>query len=349
MSELTLKQVDRDLLPATPEQWDRAWASCEHATFFESRTWAEVWKSCTNGRMQPDPRTLRLEGDRTLLLPLSREERARGLATEYHLCPGSTFGGWLGAADISTAEARRAARLLLRRMPNLVWRLNPYDASLRALDLEPDLDESTRTLALDRDPEDLLHAMSKGHRSAISKARREGVQIQVARSIADWREYFQVYRDSLRRWGDQASSMYEWPIFEALHQCASPHVRLWVAAIDDRIIAGAVCLSSRNLVVYWHGAALEAFFKLRPTNLLLYEAIRDAHRRGKAWFDFNPSGRHDGVDAFKRRFGAVERRCPVVRRQGVGLKAWRTVHRLKHAVAHIAPDRRIGDLSRPSS
>ena len=57
---------------------------------------------------------------------------------------------------------------------------------------------------------------------------------------------------------------------------------------------------------------MEKYFKVRPTNLLMYEAIKDACDRGYAWFDFNPSGGHEGVEAFKKNFGAQALPAPVI-------------------------------------
>jgi CelD/BcsL family acetyltransferase involved in cellulose biosynthesis len=55
---------------------------------------------------------------------------------------------------------------------------------------------------------------------------------------------------------------------------------------------------------HWHGASLEKYFRLRPNNLIYYEAIKDACESGFSWFDFNPSSGHEGVRSFKKRFGS---------------------------------------------
>jgi len=87
-----------------------------------------------------------------------------------------------------------------------------------------------------------------------------------------------------------------------------------VATLEGSVIAGTLCLYARRHVSYWHGAALEEHIKKRPMNLLLYEAIRHACTGGFRWFDFNPSGGHESVRAFKEGFGVVTRRAPMVGR-----------------------------------
>jgi lipid II:glycine glycyltransferase (peptidoglycan interpeptide bridge formation enzyme) len=92
-------------------------------------------------------------------------------------------------------------------------------------------------------------------------------------------------------------------------------VKLWVAEYQNRIISGALCFYSKRHVVYWHGAGLSDYFHLRPANLLLSEVIKHACEDGYWWFDFNPSGTHEGVANFKRRFGAKSMACPVIVRK----------------------------------
>jgi lipid II:glycine glycyltransferase (peptidoglycan interpeptide bridge formation enzyme) len=57
---------------------------------------------------------------------------------------------------------------------------------------------------------------------------------------------------------------------------------------------------------------MDAYFNIRPRNLLLYEAIKNACEKGYFWFDFNPSAGLKGVKAFKEGFGAEAFKCPIV-------------------------------------
>ena len=155
----------------------------------------------------------------------------------------------------------------------------------------------------------------KGHRSAITQGRRLGVTVEQARDLDDWSAYFEVYRDSLRRWGTRVSSRYSWPLFAAIATTGDPRVRLWIARIEGVVAAGALCFDGNNLVHYWHGAALESYFAARPVNVLLEAAIRDAADRGFAAFDLGPSGGHEGVEQFKRGFAPAVVPFAVVNRE----------------------------------
>ena len=166
--------------------------------------------------------------------------------------------------------------------------------------------------------------------------------IRQADSLEDWQTYFRVYEDSLIRWGEDATSRYGWELFEAMFRRNSPHIQLWVAMYEGKLVAGDICFYAKRHVVAWHAAALEKFFHLRPVNLLRYEVIKNACEQGYSWYDLNPSGGHEGVKQFKKRLGAVSLPChtmvkekkssELMRRMAQKLKNYSklTTHRLNH-------------------
>jgi lipid II:glycine glycyltransferase (peptidoglycan interpeptide bridge formation enzyme) len=163
--------------------------------------------------------------------------------------------------------------------------------------------DETQTLSLKSGFDNILKLWTKGHRYNTRKARKEGVLIRLAYNLHDWNNYYSVYEDSLRRWGNRASSKYGSGLFNKMFRCNSSDIKLWLATYQDNVVAGALCFYAKNHVVYWHGASLEKSFHLYPVNLLLYEVIKDACEQGYFWFDFNPSGGHEGVKSFKKGFG----------------------------------------------
>lgn len=320
-----MSSMQLNIRPATPQEWDDHWNACEHATFFQSRQWSEIWQEYTEGVMQPEPAHVSLRDGTSFILPLTSRKGLKGLTKNYDMCPGSTYGGWLGEKPPDASTTKALTKMILKQCGNLTWRANPIDPVSGQLDLEWHLDETTHLLDLEVGSERLLRRLNKGHRSSINKAAREGVAIDLAETIDDWREYYEVYVDSLRRWGSRATSIYQWNMFESLARRSGPSIRLWVARVQGRIVAGAACFSAKHHVVYWHGAALDSFFHLRPVNLLLFEVIRHSESEGKRWFDFNPSGRHEGVARFKRGFGAVEKPSPVHLRNNTMTRLWKMI------------------------
>lgn len=311
---LSLVEVRR----ATSDEWDLIWRECEYATYFHSREWAEIWGAYSKGGMIPEPKLVSFSDGKKVLLPLTVQQSRRGFGKTYYSSPGGTYGGWLSSERLHEAHAALLVSVLGHMAGNLIWRSNPYDELVlqTVSKIKTEYDE-TDTLHLADDFESLLKAWTKGHVSAARKAQKAGVagvKVLQAATLEEWYAYFQVYEDSLHRWGEKATSKYEWTLFEEMHRRKSPNIRLWLAVYQDNIIAGALCFYSSKHAVYWHGAALEEHFHLRPVNLLMFEAIKDACERGLMWFDFNPSGGHEGVRKFKRSFGTQALPCPVVRR-----------------------------------
>ncbi len=119
------------------------------------------------------------------------------------------------------------------------------------------------------------------------------------------REYFAIYRDSLRRWGKGESEGYKLEWIE--HLATAESVELWCARIaDGRMAAGGIFVFAPRHTVYWHGAMLEELAASRPANALHHALIAESRRRGCRLYDFNPSSGHAGTDEFKRSFGARE-------------------------------------------
>jgi len=296
-----------ELRTASAEEWDTLWSACASATFFQSRAWAEAFAESMPGGMRPDPRMACFDDGVRALLPIS----VRGRTTLA--APAGCYGGWIAPDRLGEAHADALVRVLLELHPGIRWRLNPFDplqAARAPVDARAD---TTHAMRLDDDFDRILRRWRKGHRAAANQARRQGVEVRVAKSEDDWRAYFAVYQESLRRWGDRATSCYPWTLFRRLSR--DQGVRLWLAERQERVLAGALCLYAKAHVAYWHGVARSDAFPLRPVHLLIRTAMCDAQRGGYAWFDLNPSGGHEGVAAFKRSFGAEPLPCPVVERR----------------------------------
>ena len=72
---------------------------------------------------------------------------------------------------------------------------------------------------------------------------------------------------------------------------------------NGRAIASGVFLTTNDVVIYKFGASDANAWKLRPNNLLVWEAIRRSVERGATLFDFGRSDvGQEGLASFKRRF-----------------------------------------------
>jgi len=301
-----------DVLIPTNEQWDNIWQDCEYATYFHSREWADIWHDYTNGKIIPSPKLLLFNDKKKVLLPFSFKTSFKGLVKKHVSSPAGTFGGWITTENLEKEHIKILVRYLNKKFGDLTWRVNPFDKSASLIMLKKNKNDFTQALDLGKGFTKILKNLSKGHLSAVNKAKKSGVSVKVAFLLKDWECYFEVYKDSIQRWGDKVSSKYNWEFFYNIYKRESPNIKLWLAIYNQKIIAGALCFYSKKHVVYWHGAAFEKYFYLRPVNLLITEIIRHAGDNGYKWFDFNPSGGHKGVVKFKKSFGAEKLSSPII-------------------------------------
>jgi hypothetical protein len=294
-------------------EWNSVWQDCDYSTYFHSREWAEIWNKYTGGKIQPKPLLIKFSDGAKALLPLSSRRILKGLARQYISSPAGTFGGWISLDELYINHGQLLVDYICRKLGFLTWRLNPYDKIVSQCKFSKIENDETHALNLKEGFDSIYHSWTKGHKSAARKARNGGIIIQKADRQEHWQKYYAIYEDSLQRWGEEATSRYKWNLFEIFYALSSKNIELWLAKYEDKIIAGALCFYSKNHVVYWHGAALSDYFNMRPVNLLVYEVIKDACERNYLWFDFNPSGGHEGVKSFKKSFGAKPIPCPTLR------------------------------------
>lgn len=303
----------QNIRSASSEEWDYSWKQCSYSTYFHSREWAEVWNEYSKGEIRPDPKIVIFNDGKRLLLPLSYQKGLKGLVKKYISSPAGTFGGWISADDLQKQHGILLTEILTKQYGKLSWRINPYDELILKSGIKASKNDETHALNLKSGFDALYKQWTKGHASAARKARKAGITIRIAENVNDWKEYYMAYQDSLRRWGDDATSTYTWKLFEILCKRNSLNIKLWLAIYEGKAIAGSLCFYAKNHVVYWHGAAYSDYFKLRPVNLLMYEIIKNACDQGYSWFDFNPSGGHEGVKNFKKSFGAKPMNSSVYR------------------------------------
>lgn len=312
-----------DISPATSVQWDSIWRECNYATYFHSREWAEIWEKYTKGKLVPSPLLIKFSDGCRVIVPLSKERILKGIVHTHISSPAGTYGGWISADVITENHAILLTNYLMAKVDNLIWRINPIDALAVKSEVIINKEDETHVIDLSVGFEAIHQDWTNGSFPVVRKVRKardHGVSIRLAESEDDWLSYFQVYEESLVRWGDKATTQYSLDFFEEIYSLKSNHVNLWLALYNNKIIAGALCFYAKNHVVYWHGAALGEYFNLRPVNLILYTAIKDACTNGYLFFDFNPSGGLEGVKKFKRSFGAKSLPSNVVQTSSLMLK-----------------------------
>jgi hypothetical protein len=300
--------------PRTPA-WQLVATRSSEATFYHTPLWHEALvKACPEYAVA----TLQFAFDSgaQAVFPCVFKQEGRLLRRKTRI-KSSLFAGYGGivAADELTAEECRAAYDHIAGMgASVTVSASPFGIGLPAG--ISGQETFTQVVRLPDDPELLHRGLSRGGRSNLSQALRKGVTVAQDRSGAFLDAYCALYRDTLRRWGDNTIQAYPEALFAALREVAGDHVRLWLARVGNRVIAGAIVLYWNRIASYWSGASLQDSFGCYPNNLLHMEVMRDAVQRGYAVYDLGPSGGQEGVVRFKKSLGAEMLPCATVRLRG---------------------------------
>jgi hypothetical protein len=257
---------------------------------------------------------------------VARGKQARLVSTAFGCYGGPIADGPIEPEDlVRVFDARALGRPgHLRVLENPVAPPSPRSAS-------PERETFTDVLLLTPDVDAVFARFSKGRRYEIKRGKASGVSTRLASSLDDYRGYYGAYEDSLGRWGERATSRYPWDLFEAGYRLAQQYpenIRLWLAEVDARVVAGAWVFSWNRHAVYWHGAAYRDAFRLSANSVVLADAIADACTRELEWFDFNPSGGHAGVADYKKQFGPERRAIRVLSYERPGLRRARALRRV---------------------
>ena len=143
----------------------------------------------------------------------------------------------------------------------------------------------TLIVDLDRPIDDVWKALDKYARRGVRRARKLGVEASVARTWEEWKEYYRLHLIHARENGypPEPHRFYE-EMFK-LHR--KKMARLFVSKLENRIIAGTLCLIYRENLVGIRGASLSEFLKYQPNNLAHWKSIEWAKENGVKIYDFD--------------------------------------------------------------
>jgi hypothetical protein len=147
-----------------------------------------------------------------------------------------------------------------------------------------------------------------GIKRAVNKATRLGVNVRPAETLADLRGWYVLYLDTMRRNFVPARP---YRFFVALWELLRPKgmMQLLLAEHQEagrsRIIAGSVFLRFGRTISFAFNGSRPHDLSLRPNDLIHWEAINAACRRGFQYFDFGEvaEGRPE-LARYKRKWGS---------------------------------------------
>jgi hypothetical protein len=303
-----------DVGAASRSEWLAACRDCPETTFFQTPYWAELFSSCFPDRFRTATRRFRFQDDTVVIFPLTIKRHMSGLLRIAFSMPGSTFGGWLTPTPLLPGHESAILRYL-QGYSNLIVRENPLNPIRETIVNGSFKDDYTQIIDLRDGYQAVWERTAFGHKKAVRRALRRGVQIREAVDLKEWEEYYEMYIASIDRWKKRniyTGVSYDRRFFLKIRQLDPSLRKLWIATLADRCIAGVLCFYWNRHAVAWHGAGLSEYFSYYPNNLICDRAIAHADDAGFRWFDCNPSSGLSGVDAFKQSLGAKPLRSRIL-------------------------------------
>lgn len=176
------------------------------------------------------------------------------------------------------------------------------------------------------------------HRSCIQRAiktgQQRGVETFHGSSLSDIKTFYHLHLLTRKKHG---VAVQPFGFFRNLWSTLAPRkmITLLLARHQQRIIAGIIVLWFKNIAYYKFGASDERFLNIRANQLLMWEAIQLAQRKGCSTFDFGRTNQsNEGLSLYKQRWGSQRVslyyvRVPKDTKSGILKESSRTHGRLK--------------------
>ncbi|HEX8620696.1 MAG TPA: FemAB family XrtA/PEP-CTERM system-associated protein [Allosphingosinicella sp.] len=218
-----------------------------------------------------------------------------------------TGGGVLAEDEAAQAPLLRAAEQLADRLgcPSLELRGGPIPEGYKVRD---DVYVGF-AMPLPRGEEAILKAIKRRHRG-VRRARANGLVARTGSSAKDRSDFFRVYGESMRNLG---SPVFPPSLFEAMMERFGEDCDITLILKDGEPLAGLLNFYFKGTILPYWGGGTAAARPLCANELLYFEAMVHASKRGCDRFDFGRSKLGSGNHAFKSNWG-IE---PVPLRYGI--------------------------------
>jgi lipid II:glycine glycyltransferase (peptidoglycan interpeptide bridge formation enzyme) len=146
-------------------------------------------------------------------------------------------------------------------------------------------------LDLSPTPEQLLAAMSKGHRADIRRAAREGVTVRPGQGAADLAVFYAIMEQTGARadFAIHSRAYYQaaWELFHGETERGTAQAgQLFLAEQNGGTLAACMIFAWAGACLYLYGGSTEAGLKSGANHALQWQAIQCARAHGCRLYDF---------------------------------------------------------------
>ena len=285
------------------DEWQEIVNKCKYSTSFHTPTWSKIFIE-TYPNMKIATKKFVLDDQTRVILPLISTRTRMGLFSSYFSNIAGVYGGIVSERKIKKKEineiftfltSRKIARISIVGNPLFNYTL-PEQFRVKV--------DFTHILKLDGNKEKLWANYKSSVKNKITIAEKSGIVCKIGNNnFNEWKKYYFIYQKTLERWGNKATSHYPFSLFENIFKKRDPNIKLWFVIFDGKVVGGSIIFYHKRHCVSWHSSFLSDYFKYGISNFLYHNIILNANEKGYNYFDFNPSGGHEGAVGFKEAFG----------------------------------------------
>ncbi|MDB5101817.1 MAG: putative methicillin resistance protein [Cyanobacteria bacterium RYN_339] len=292
------------------EAWSAFVARCPDATFFHTPEWYAA-----HGLPTATP-LIRFEDGAEALLPLAVSRRFRGLVAEGLAGLENGYGGLVSPGPLTDAQVNAAYALVRQRFPDLAVVGNPFGAYPNLPAGSPLALDATQVLpVVDREAQRKLMVATR--RKHVAKALEAGFRLEVRTALQaeDAASFYPLYAERAAGW-TYTKWVRDEAYFRRLCEAAGAKLALFLAYKNDELAGFRLLGLQGPVVMDLFLATAERHDRDQVGPYLVVEPLAWLHERGYELFDFQPSGRLEGVKAYKASFGATPREHATTRQAG---------------------------------
>jgi len=143
-------------------------------------------------------------------------------------------------------------------------------------------------------------------RNRLRRAQRASISVTCEADGARLKEFYDVYQKNCAEYDIPVKP---WMCIEFLadQRLRGRYSQIYMAILEDKVIAGLLVLFSPTTVSYYIPCSLPEYRGYQPLTLLIDRAAEEARARGLAYWNWESApSRESGVYTFKKRWGARE-------------------------------------------
>jgi predicted N-acyltransferase len=303
------KQINYTIERVDPAQWDALVYSMPQRTVFHHRAWLEGLRSAYGFELQFA--AARHDGHCIGVWPcvVTRKGPFRVLGSPL---PGSSTA-YMGLLLSNQADSGGVLRAFMndsmfRRCAFFACRI--MDHAGTELDLAPMgfvKTERFETYLIDlTQSEEQLWSNLKGEcRNRVRKARKAGIETRIEEGPQFLDDFWAMSKEVFARSGIKPTFSREFLGTMWQNFSSAGNICILSAYHKGRRIGTLVLPHDDKVMYYWAGGSFGEFGELAPNNLMHWNAILEAKRRGLTYYDFIST--RGGPGQFKKTFGPVAR------------------------------------------